>query len=109
MTQNRDPDCKWIEEFGVRRRLQGYILDGFDSDFYLYFDDSIDQDRPEVRGTVDIHVVPIGHHTSDGIRVLSDCKRHQVMRFLFALGVSRFGEKTKSALYATSNPLRVET
>ena len=109
MSETNSP-CEWLFEFGVRRHRSGkLILDGFDCEFYLYFDDDPDDDRPEVLGTCDIHIVPIGRWPTEGLRVVQDCNRPQVMRFLFALGVNRFSEKTKKALYAMSNPLRTNS
>lgn len=99
---------KFLRSLGCKKRKNYYILDGFSSEFYLLFDADLPED-PNKAGTVDIHVCHPGSspgESAERIRVLADCRRHQVMRFLFALGVERFNEETKKALYAANSIIR---
>jgi hypothetical protein len=104
---------QWLRDLGARKRpwsnvLGGhkYILDGIDSEFYLIFDASIDTDNKASDGSVDILIGRPGHIEDPPIRIMADAKEPQVKRFLFALGVHRFSDQTKSVLYQMSNPLR---
>lgn len=97
---------QWLTSLGCKRRHgTDFILDEFDHEFYLRFDTNINKDNPDTT-TCDIHVVRVDELCTEGICVVMDAKMHGVMRFLFALGVSRFSDKTKGVLYAMSNPLR---
>ena len=82
-----------------------FILDGFDTEFYLLFDASEDPETPEAKGSVDICIARVGEPPpGDNVRVVENANNQGVMRFIFALGAHRFSEKTRKALYAS--PLR---
>ena len=93
---------------GCRKRHTDYILDGFSSDMYLRFDAAEDRDNQNLTGTVDIHVVEPGDTPTQGIRVLTDCRRHQVMRFMYALGIARFSEQTRKLLDESNSIIRTQ-
>ncbi len=86
-----------------------YILDEIDCEFYLRFDCADDTDRPDVSvKTCDIHIVPLraDDWKAESIRLVADCNRQKVLRFLFALGADRFKSQTRQVMYEVSNPLR---
>lgn len=99
---------KFLLSLGCRRRGTDYILDGFSGEFYLRFDAAEDTDQPDLNGTVDIHVVPPGLLPHEGIRVATNCARHKVMRFMFALGVDRFRGETRKFLYESNSVIRTQ-
>lgn len=92
-----------------------YILDKFSSEFYLIFDATLfdatlcdDDPKP---GTVDIILAKPGEHpneTATQTCIISDAKESGIKRFLFALGVHRFSEKTRKYLYASTLIVRAE-
>ena len=104
---------KFLREIGAsqsrpKERMM-WVLDGFSSDCFLAFDLQPDPERPEEAGTVDLYVAKPGSHpleSEDRLRVASSLRRHGVMRFLFAMGVNQFSDKTKKALYGMSGSLR---
>ncbi len=102
---------KFLTELGCRHRGERYILDCFDGEFYLMFDCEDNPEQPDHAGTCDIHVCRVGQsplESSERLRVLCNCRRHQVMRFMFALGVERFSENTRNFLYAANSVIRTE-
>lgn len=100
----------FLTELGCKRRNELFILDGFDFEFYLVFDLTWEEELgADKYGTVDILVSSTGEvpaNTAPQMRIVADCTRHHVMRFLFALGVQRFSEKTKAFLYASNKVIR---
>jgi hypothetical protein len=79
------------------------ILDGFSGEWYLVFNFEEDPELdPKYHGTCDIHVVPLMADDYLHLRVVENANKHGVMRFLAALGIQRFDEKTKAAYYAGS-------
>ena len=99
--------AKFLTGLGARRRGHKYILDGFGAEFYLMFDAEPAEGSPA--GTVHLHIAKVGaspNESSERICVLMNCTRHQVMRFMFALGVDRFSEKTKKFLYESNRVIR---
>jgi hypothetical protein len=81
-----------------------YILDGFDSEFYLIFDATLCEDKPKP-GTVDIILAEPGEHpneTAFQTRVISDAGESGIKRFLYALGVHRFSERTRKYLHESN-------
>ena len=106
----RESMSRFLLGLGARRRENYFVLDEFSSEFYLVFDMD-DPEDPNLAGTVDIYVADIGSHPKDSeakTRVVTDCRRHQVMRFLFALGVERFSEETRKFLYESNTVIRAE-
>lgn len=102
---------KFLTNLGCRHRGEWYILDEFSSEFYLAFDCTDDPEQPDQAGTCDIYVCHIGasiRESEDRLRVLCNLRRHQVMRFMFALGVEQFSEKTRKFLYASNSVIRAE-
>lgn len=96
----RESMSRFLTGLGARRRENYFVLDEFSTEFYLVFDMD-DPEDPNLVGTVDIYVADIGSHPKDSetkTRVMTDCRRHQVMRFLLALGSERFAEKTQQFL-----------
>lgn len=99
---------KFLRALGCRKQGTDYILDGFSGEMYLRFDAAEDTDQPDLTGTVDIHVVLPGNTPCEGIRVVADCTRHKVMRFLFAIDVERFSEQTRKFLYESNSVIRTQ-
>lgn len=102
MSESRESMIKLLRSLGAVGREDFFVLDGFDNEFYLKFDMSIDTDHPErSERTVDIHLKPVGCHPKDddGFRVLSFANERHVLRFMTALGIERFSEKTRQAIY----------
>lgn len=104
---------KFLVSLGATCRTRGrlFVLDGFDREFYLAFDaerDADDADSPP--GTCDIYVVAVGEGPIGGtkFRVLPNATRAKVMRFMFALGVERFGEPTRKFLYESNSVIRTQ-
>lgn len=106
MTSYEYPLWRTLHEMGARRRDTDFILDGFDNEFYLRFDVAIDQDDPKP-GTCDVYVLTT--MDASGIRILRDVRESQVLRLMFALGVERFSEATRRALYDSNNIIRSRT
>lgn len=95
---------QWLRRIGCRpRRHKRWILDGFDPQFFLEFDL---EEGGEI-GTADVLIVDL-QEKAEPIRIMSDAKRHGIMRLLFAMGVDRFSEQTRKVLYEMSNPLKGE-
>lgn len=92
-----------LRKLGAVKRGDDFILDGFDSEFYLRFDVAIDQDNPKPR-TCDVYAVTV--MDASGIRLLRDARESHVLRFMFALGISRFSEATREAAFAMNNIVR---
>lgn len=112
MLNDREPTMwRLLRSMGCRKSGDSFVLDGFDSDFYLRFDVGIDTDHPALsERTCDIHVMPVGACPSEvdrGMRVVTFAREMHVMRFMFALGVERFSEKTRTALYENNRPIRL--
>lgn len=104
-----DSMYRFLSGLGARRRHEEFILDGFDGEFYLIFDTDYDPETPESLGTCDIYIADVGSPPMDSARrtrVVANCRRHQVMRFLFALGVERFSEATRKFLYESNSVIR---
>lgn len=102
---------KFLTELGCRHRGDWYILDEFSHVFYLAFDCTSDYEHPDQSGTCDIFVCDVGCPVSESESrtcVVTNCRRHQVMRFMFALGVERFSEATRKFLYESSSVIRAE-
>lgn len=104
---------KFLREIGARqvrpKERMMWVLDGFSPDCFLAFDLQPCPEQPDEIGTVDLFVAKPGSHpleSDDRILVASNLKRHGVMRFLFAMGVSQFSDETKKALYGMTNILR---
>lgn len=106
----RECDFEWACRF--TRPKRGYpwrrILDGFGADFFIVFDYEDCPEFPNTIGKCDIQIVPLqsDDYLADAITVVSDADRYGVLRFLAALGISRFDDRVKSAYYELSNPLR---
>ncbi len=113
---------KFLKDLGCRKaRLpahathgeEWYILDGFDHNMYLAFDLTVAEEFPESIGTVDIFACKPGEHVMESkerIQLMENCKIQGVMRLLFALGIKRFSEKTRSNVYISAGTiLRDET
>lgn len=103
-----------LRALGCRRTSGRFILDGFDHEFYLLFDTDEDPDSPDVNPeNCDIHLRVVGSHPKDvpgdgttGFRVVKNARESHVLRFMFALGVHRFSEETRKALYEHNRPVR---
>lgn len=105
--------AKFLVRLGCRkaRGHDWYILDGFRAEFYLLFDCDDDPETPDSVGTCDIHIARIGaspEESDQRFRVVCNARRHQVMRFMFALGPQQFSDQTKTALYELNNVLRAQ-
>lgn len=101
--------AKFLAVMGCRRRGDNYILDEFDGEFYLIFDVSEDPETPDATGTCDIYIADVGAHPSDSqfkTRVVCNCTRFKVMRFMFALGLERFSQPTQRFLYESNSVIR---
>lgn len=103
----------FLRELGARpawpKERMLWVLDEFSADCYLVFDLQPCPELPEHVGTVDLFLarpLSLPHDSETRILAASNLKRHGVMRFLFAMGICQFNEKTRKALYAMSNPLR---
>ena len=93
--------CQVLRTLGCHRTGNKYVLDGFDTFFYLIFDTAMDLDAPKP-GTCDILVSRPGespHESSAYMRLVADAKPSGVLRFLAALGISRFPQKTQEWFY----------
>jgi hypothetical protein len=93
----------------MRKHPDRLILDGFGAEFFLVFNfEECPELSPELAGTCDIMLVPLNaeDYLGDAIRVVANANKHGVMRFLAALGIQRFDEKTKAAFYAGNTILR---
>lgn len=89
---------EWLTSIGCKRRHRtDFLIDEFDHEFYLRFDTNINEDNPNP-DTCDIHIVRTGELCTEGVCVVSDATIHDVVRFMRALGVSRFNEKTRGLL-----------
>jgi len=99
---------KFLVGMGCRRRGTDYLIDEFNHEFYLRFDAAYDPETPDATGTVDIHVVPVGLTPTEGIRVATNCTRHKVMRFMFAIGVDQLKVESRQFLYQSNTILRAE-
>lgn len=98
---------QFLKDCGLKKRRDRYILDEFDSEFYLIFDTADDPETPTSIGTVDILIQKTGESPFDpSIRIVADANMHGVMRVLAALGIQRFNDKVKTAYYQMGNPLR---
>lgn len=100
---------KFLRELGCKKRGEYFILDGIGNEFYLLFDASDNPETPDLWGTVDIYLARIGaspNESCERLRAVADCRRHQVMRFMFALGVEIFSEATRKALYDANKIVR---
>lgn len=100
--------CQFLRKLGGRQTGNKYVLDGFDTFFYLIFDTAMDLDDPKP-GTCDIIVSRPGespHESSAYMRLVADAKPSGVLRFLAALGINRFPEKTRMCFYQSSSLLR---
>jgi len=101
---------KFVKTFTrpVRRCPRHLLLDSFDFEFCIVFNFSPSPEDPKADGTCDIHIVPLPSQDvlADGVRLVANANRHGVMRFLAALGIQRFDDKTKAAFYEMTNPLR---
>lgn len=82
----------------VRAGSTDYILDRFNTEFYLRFDAANDPETPESADTVDIHVVRVSETCTQGIRVVCNCNKFDLMRFLFSIGIEQFGEGVRAYL-----------
>ena len=111
---NRDhwPLVEIVKTF--TRPMRGYkdrfLLDGFDSAFYIVFDFEDDPETPASAGTCDIGVVSLWALSDppETVWLVSNANKFGVMRFLAAIGIQRFSDKVKTAFYASSNPLRAQ-
>lgn len=110
-TKREPPVWKLLRSIGAKKRRDYFILDEFDNEFFLKFDVAEDPETPAAKGTADILIYTTGSHPLDydnGIRVISNASEAQIIRFLFALGVSRFSEHTRKALYERNRPIRTK-
>ena len=107
--------AKLMTELGARQHrgpsgmTDWWVLDEFDHEFYLGFNFEDDPETPEARYTCDIHLCYVGsspQDSKDSFRVFANARGHHVLRFMFALGVSRFSEQTKKAMYAHHGVIR---
>lgn len=98
---------QWIASFTKKkhRDRHKYTIDGFDGEFCIVFDCDEDTDRPEITSrTCDILIERITD-SEETVRVVADAGKHQVMRFLAAIGINRMPDKVKSAFYALTQPV----
>lgn len=99
----------WLSNMGCRRRGELFIFDEFDPEFYLIFDTSVDPETPESLGTCDILIQKTGvvpQESESKYRVIANARRVHVLRFMFALGVSRFSERTRQFLFEQNGVVR---
>ena len=90
-----------LKGIGCRRRENKFILDEFDTNFYLIFDVEECSEAPETNGTCDILIAHVGSYPKDSatqIRIVLNCNENKVVRFLLALGVNRFNQSTQKYL-----------
>lgn len=101
---------EFLMSIGCVKRGEDYRLEGFDHDFCLRFDSASDPETPASIDTVNLLIVPIptSDWLADSILIKSNCRRHDIIRFISALGVQRFSDKVKDVFYATSSPLRLQ-
>lgn len=112
MTNDHEPHV-WLllRSIGARERRDGanhyFVLDEFDTEFFLKFDVSEDPEILEAKGKADILVFETGEHPrSGGIRVVMNAGERRILQFMFGLGVERFSESTRKALYENNRPIR---
>jgi hypothetical protein len=105
----------WIKTFArkVRRDDKRFIVDGFDSAFYLLLDCTEveePENYPATVGTCDIYVVPLicDDWEEQKIRLVANANKFGVMRVIGAIGISRFSAKVKKAFYEGTNVLRTD-
>ena len=78
-----------------------WILDAFDSNMYLGFDLTNNEDRPGTWGTVDIFACRPGesvHESKERIELVDECTITNVMQFMLGMGIDRFSAKTRGFL-----------
>lgn len=108
----RNIGCQYRGAVGCTKPECWFLLDLIgpeDLEFSLAFDCTDNPEDAESSRTADVYIVqPHGHprESTDRIRVLTNATEFKVMRFLFALGVDRFSEKTRKALYEHNRPVR---
>lgn len=78
---------KFLWGLGARKRGTNFILDGFNSEFYLRFDTEKDIETPESAGTVDVYIVPVGPLIPIGIRLLKNCSKEKVLQLMALLNI----------------------
>jgi hypothetical protein len=92
MSASKDLDT-FLTGLGAKRRSgHQYVLDGFSSEFYIYFDASEDADDP-VPGTVDILIAEPGTTPSESarpFRLRRDCTIEQIQDFMIGIGFTDF-------------------
>ncbi len=102
-------NMQWfLRQLGCRCRGEKWILDAFDSEFFLVFDLSLPEDE-EKWGTVDILICDCGHSADDSehsTRLISNANEQKVLRFLYALGAPRFKSATQNFMYGYPTILR---
>jgi hypothetical protein len=102
---------KWVASFTSRKHLnrQKYTIDRIDPHFCIVLDCSHDTDNPELSAnTCDIIIERLTECVSDEeepLRLVADADKHGVMRFIAAIGISRFDDKVKSAFYEVTQPV----
>jgi hypothetical protein len=105
----------WIKTFARPKRCHPdeFIVDGFGASFYLLLDCTDveePEENPETVGKCDILIVPVmsDDQPAHSICVVDNASKFGIMRFIAALGISRFDDKVKKAFYSMSSPLREE-
>lgn len=97
----------WIKGYArpMRGKPNRFIVDEFDTEFYIILDCEDDPESPESNGLCDVLIVPlIGN--GETVRLKANCDKYGIMRIFAALGIGRFNIKVKTAFYEMSNPLR---
>lgn len=86
------------------------ILDGFCADFFILFDVEEDPETPSTIGTVNIAVCRLlaDDFLADSLCLVMNADKFGVMRFLAAIGIQRFDEKTKAWFYSLGSVLRTD-
>lgn len=87
-----------------------YVLDQIDGEWFLAFDFETNPEDRESRFTCDIYLAKVGdsplEESDQRLRVYKNARAHHVLRFMFALGVSRFPPDTRQAMYANYGVIR---
>lgn len=86
------------------------ILDGFNMDYFILFDVEEDPESPETAGTVNIAVCRLfaEDKLADSINIVTNANKFGVMRFLAAIGIQHFDQKTKAWFYSLGSVLRTD-
>lgn len=92
---------EFLRELGCYSHNNLFILDGFNSDFYLIFDTTYDPEISGSKDTCDICVQSVGVHPKESKSkyvLVVNASIDDIRRFMVGLGVSRFSMRTQKAL-----------